>query len=701
MNGKNQEWVTHLGVWEDKILCMDSDNLFEIDKVLGSTIKQLADKVRIKPLLPDEFQTCNNFNAILQPSWLVMDFILNSGKSSIYKELQLAEDVGERCNFYYPKVSFPFVTWNYYTGEFEMYGLFCEKNKKNPECYASHDLFWTFALKPVNYGVGCSLSEWADTGFICAEGISFQSPGKLLEGELMGSDIVYKDNQNEYKSPLGISGKDIVFNIQKVCSLTSSGTVAGKVGAGIGKDAAQGLVSGNEISGSGSQKLKSSPTGSGMNGLEERLSNLILPLLPCAAGSSGKGWREIGNAMKVGCSAITGGAKTPGSGAEDYVSSMSDSLGCGSRFPKNKQPIVFSSRLTQHGISGPNSKSGCGGLSKEGFEGKTTKQKPCAEITPDSKGCGKTVKDDSEEQKSLKRNGAYDITGKRSDNAKYKTFDQKDARKVCGHNDALGCANIDTNTIFISDQVLSTPDNQPVEGSGSPFTSFSAGFITKDSYTPRDIINHERDHIDQRTSTEGKIRINDVLRGVGGADFPGEDSACSGAAVSLFGKCIPNTGPNLLSVIADADWCKYAACEYFGRSPPPSGNDKAPDIGGPVPGVKDPAGGLGGDTRDEGWSYGETPLCAEKLLEMFGMIDCEINSGQSASSGGSDASFCAHGSTFSQEETQNPAGETQDSRCGSVASEFECSGAGLGISKMKSVTTVAPTGKSLTKSSFS
>ncbi len=39
LDGKNEKWLDQLGLWEDKVLCMDSITLLEIDKVLELSLR--------------------------------------------------------------------------------------------------------------------------------------------------------------------------------------------------------------------------------------------------------------------------------------------------------------------------------------------------------------------------------------------------------------------------------------------------------------------------------------------------------------------------------------------------------------------------------------------------------------------------------------------------------------------------------------
>ncbi len=758
LQGNNTQWITRLGVFQDKLSCMDTETILQIDDPLGNALHQLAALVRRTTATEEEFTACNNFNALVQPSLLVMDLTLPTGKSSIYHEFKEAKDVGQRCNFYYPKVSFPFITWNVYSGKFDLYGIVCEKGKQNPFCWAAHDLFWKFALDPVNYGVGCTLTEWASSGFVCAKGVAFRSPGGLLEAKLKDNVIIQEDVQMMYVSPLGISGKEIVDNIAGKCTIPTAGTGSSSI-----RPAANGTISG--ASGGGRVTPGSGLPGGILSATigEDRLSALVRPLLPCAEGSSGQGWESVGNAMKLSCTSVgfavqqvsgevqpsggsAGGSDVEpengltqgGTESENKGKVPGEHLACANRFQNygRIQPepvIVFNQRLTQHGITGP--KSGCGeggGVKEEGkdtnggYDGVEQSKKldqlkeAALEECGKTKGCGEQLK---------KMFGISDwdtATKEQKENFK------KDASKLFNINVLSDKGIIEKcngktactygQEIYIAQSTAqANPDWAAPNVYGSPSGAQACG--TK--MTTKGVVRHEIDHALSNAfggASETEVRGHDTHAEVwdtnkknggtagdstddisisgtecaadyvndGGASFSVDNSVCSAAFNGALDNCIRGTGPNPLSEISRADWCKWAICEDAGKKPPLElGETGQPvDIGGVAPGAKGPGYGLGGDTRGESQDYEGIP-CGEALLDLFGMIDCEMfTGGEGAAASGESAGFCQRGSTVDTEEAQTPT-ETpkEDSRCGSVAVEFECANSLLGIGTFKQSST--------------
>ncbi len=217
--------------WQDQLNGLDVKNMLAIDTVLSKSLEKAALNVRInKENISKEQQSCGIFNGLLNPSLLVMDLTLWTGKSKMYPLLQHYQDVGKQCLIYYPQLSHGMFTYDVRTGRVVQRSVFCDPSENKSKCFGVWDYFWKFAVDPregpINYGVGCSLTDWMNQGFICVDGVDLRSnpDGKLMRSSLLFSvesdqiKIVNTDVKDEFQNALGASGKTIIDNVKQKCA---------------------------------------------------------------------------------------------------------------------------------------------------------------------------------------------------------------------------------------------------------------------------------------------------------------------------------------------------------------------------------------------------------------------------------------------------------------------------------------------------
>ncbi len=226
----DQAATTIIG-FQEKINGLDLDTALEIDEALAKSIQTAAKDVKAsRGNLAKEQQSCALFNGLLNPSLIVMDLTLWTGKSRIYPVLQQNRDVGIQCEFYYPQLSHGMFTYDVRTGRIVQRSVFCDPSENKSKCFGVWDYFWKFAVDPVkgpiNYGVGCSLTDWMNQGFVCVNGIDLKSDssGKLMRSSLLFSvegdqiGIVNTDIKDEFQNALGANGKTIIDNVKQKCA---------------------------------------------------------------------------------------------------------------------------------------------------------------------------------------------------------------------------------------------------------------------------------------------------------------------------------------------------------------------------------------------------------------------------------------------------------------------------------------------------
>ncbi len=211
--------------WQDQLNGLDLRNILAIDTVLSKSLEKAALNVRInKENIAKEEQSCGIFNGLLNPSLLVMDLTLWTGKSKIYPTLQHHNDVGKQCLIYYPQLSHGMVTYDVRTGRIVQRSAFCDPSETKSKCFGVWDYFWKFAVEPnegpMNYGVGCSLTDWMNQGFVCTHGVDIRNNTMMMNTifSLDGTALLHIDVKDEFQNALGASGKKIIDNVKQKCA---------------------------------------------------------------------------------------------------------------------------------------------------------------------------------------------------------------------------------------------------------------------------------------------------------------------------------------------------------------------------------------------------------------------------------------------------------------------------------------------------
>ncbi|MEK6951371.1 MAG: hypothetical protein AABX13_06635 [Nanoarchaeota archaeon] len=263
-NDKNYtDTYQHLIEFQQGLNGIGLNSALNIDKAMAESLSTAAQEV--KRAGDDDQEACSYFNALLNPSLLVMDLTLWTGYSEIYSTLQQYRDVGIQCEFYYPQLSHGLFTYDLHTGRIVQRSVFCDPSEGKSKCFGVWDYFWKYALEPVNYGVGCTLTEWTDQGFLCVNGIDLQTDaeGKIMksflersvEGQLL--DSVTVDVKEEFQNALGASGKSIIDKVREKCARVKEKTnkYTTLFPALTGSSLTGGAVS-TEISSSGAEELQ-------------------------------------------------------------------------------------------------------------------------------------------------------------------------------------------------------------------------------------------------------------------------------------------------------------------------------------------------------------------------------------------------------------------------------------------------------------
>ncbi len=222
---KYSEAATKLISIQEKIGYLDLPTLLEIDAALADAISIAGKEVKSSNHFIDEQEACGRFNALLNPALLVMDLTLWSSQSKIYPLLQQNKEIGIHCLLYYPQLSMGLFTHDPRTGRIVQRSMFCDTSQPKSNCWGIWDYFWKHALDPVNYGVGCSLTDWMNQGFVCVNGIDFSDrEGKLIRNRVIYSiegkpqEIAEFNVKEEFQNALGVAGKTIIDNIKQRCA---------------------------------------------------------------------------------------------------------------------------------------------------------------------------------------------------------------------------------------------------------------------------------------------------------------------------------------------------------------------------------------------------------------------------------------------------------------------------------------------------
>ncbi len=222
--GKYDEAVHKIISFQGEINPFDLSTLLEIDTALADSIAKAAGTVKLAKDFSTERKSCEAFNGLLNPSLLIMDLTLWSGKSELYLALQQNRDVGMQCLFYYPQLSHGMVTYDVRTGRIVQRSAFCDPSETKSKCFGVWDYFWKFAVDPregpINYGVGCSLTDWMNQGFICTHGVDIRNNTMMMNTifSLDGTALLHIDVKDEFQNALGASGKMIIDNVKQKCA---------------------------------------------------------------------------------------------------------------------------------------------------------------------------------------------------------------------------------------------------------------------------------------------------------------------------------------------------------------------------------------------------------------------------------------------------------------------------------------------------
>ncbi|MEK6950192.1 MAG: hypothetical protein AABX13_00515 [Nanoarchaeota archaeon] len=214
--------------FQDQLNGLDLFTALEVDAALAEAIQGAAEQVRSAGRdIENERTTCQIFNGLLNPSLLVMDLTLWTGKSPLYLSLQQSREIGTQCLFYYPQLSQGMFTYDVWTGRIVQRSVFCDPSEAKSKCFGVWDYFWKFAVDPqegaINYGVGCTMTEWMNQGFVCTKGVDIrndQLKATYIIVPHYGTTLeMARWNIKDYfQNALGVSGKSIIDNVKQKCA---------------------------------------------------------------------------------------------------------------------------------------------------------------------------------------------------------------------------------------------------------------------------------------------------------------------------------------------------------------------------------------------------------------------------------------------------------------------------------------------------
>lgn len=227
----------HLIKFQEGLNGLSLNSALAIDSALAESLVAAAEEVSMAE--ENDKEACGYFNALLNPSLLVLDLTLWTGQSEIYKTLQNYQDTGIQCEFYFPALKHGMLAYHPTMARIVQRTLFCDLSEERAKCFSAWNYFWKFAADPqegpINYGAGCTLTDWMLQGFVCVNGIDLHSsPGRIVQQELTyrqyrkihdkmfplsnSSFIAERDVKDSFHNVLGASGKDILDNVKRKCS---------------------------------------------------------------------------------------------------------------------------------------------------------------------------------------------------------------------------------------------------------------------------------------------------------------------------------------------------------------------------------------------------------------------------------------------------------------------------------------------------
>ncbi len=229
------------------------NSALEIDKALAESLAIAA--ANVESVGENDKEACSYFNSLLNPSLLVMDLTLWTGKSEIYSAFQKYRNIGIQCEFYFPALQHGMFTYDVRTGKMVQRTLFCDPSEGKVKCFSVWNYFWKFAADPaagaVNYGAGCSLTDWMRQGFVCVNGIDLRgSTSGIRQLKLKyyqylkihdqifplsnSSYVVEEDVTDSFHNAPGASGRNILNNVKRKCSqIKDKASLYGNLAAGI------------------------------------------------------------------------------------------------------------------------------------------------------------------------------------------------------------------------------------------------------------------------------------------------------------------------------------------------------------------------------------------------------------------------------------------------------------------------------------
>ncbi len=507
---KYEETAPKIIGFQDKINGLDIKNALAIDTDLAGSLETAAENVRInKENISKEQQSCGIFNGLLNPSLLVMDLTLWTGKSRIYPTLQQYQDVGVQCLFYYPQVSHGMFTYDVKTGRIVQRSVFCDPSETKSKCFGVWDYFWKYAVDPVegpiNYGVGCSLTDWMNQGFVCVNGIDLRTSfeGKIIstvfeygvEGQFLG--IADGDIKDEFQNALGASGKTIIDNVKQKCArvkekLSKYGSIVPTL-TGAGSSLTGGVIS-----------TATAATGTGEGLKEEYEKAMLFASLfseACAANPS-----DLAKDLASGGGAGQFGLNKPNAcilsaAPELGATGLKEEMQCVNHFfgPRGLEQVQNLDGLPDNQ---------CLPSVGAGHPGKVAKGE-CATInscgrspTPEEQGMIDEAVQDAEDHKRLDPG----TVGWVAKNVEFSILETEEEREqVCGAEQAA-CTNKVTKEIFIYKGDIDEPTH-PTSAQHPKMTDTS---VVYDFST---LVAHEVDHARNPDATEDDISSSDLAKG--------------------------------------------------------------------------------------------------------------------------------------------------------------------------------------------
>ncbi len=470
-----------------------------LDRALAESLAIAAEKAIEAG--ENDAEACSYFNSLLNPALLVMDLTLWTGKSQIYPVLQQNRDVGIQCEFYYPQLSHGMFTYDVRTGRIVQRSVFCDPSENKSKCLGVWDYFWKFAADPlagpINYGVGCSLTDWMNQGFVCTHGVDIWNNTLVMNTifSLDGTALLHIEIKDEFQNALGANGKTIIDNVKQKCAKVKE--KSSKYGSivptltGAGSSLTSGVIS-----------TATAATGTG-EGLKEEYEKAMLfaslfseactanpsDLAKDLAGGGGAGQFGLNKPNACILSA------TPELGA----TGLKEEMQCVNHFfgPRGLEQVQNLDGLPDNQCLPSASQD----------DSQETEEPSCRERGETGGECGQPATEQQEravEESREKSKRGFQTTDGRADNAKIVIFKSEDAKKVCGLDTAVACVNKDENILYLNEDLVSE------EADSTAPTNVPSPLNDQTVYDRSTAIGHEVNHLNLPFDSHPEIYKKDV-----------------------------------------------------------------------------------------------------------------------------------------------------------------------------------------------